>query len=159
MSQTLKHIETTLKAAYITALEADATFQSAIGTDGAGDYKIYDSVPADTQTPYAYFASFTDIDTPTTKDVRGHECTLTITVVRRYNAEEGGWADVSTIVNAITQVICPAARNESLDLSASNLKMVTSKLDNVTDFTRPNSKGGKLFGISVRFRHLIYQIA
>ncbi len=159
MSQTLKHIETNLKAAYITALEADSTFQSVIGTDSAGDYKIYDSVPADVDTPYAYFSSFTDIDTPTTKDVRGHNCTLTIVIIRRYNGEEGGFADVSTIANAITQVICPVARNESLDLSASNLKMVTSELDNMTDFTRPNSKGGKLFGISLRFRHIIYQTA
>ncbi len=153
-----KDLHLSLRTAYVTAMESSAALLALLGDNKGGqDNAIYDSVPADTLEPYIYFGGFTSNDAPTAKTIRGYDVTITLIVVTKFTGEGGGNKDSDDIVNEIMQVIMPAQRNEPLDLSADNFKMIQSSLDNSITFLKKN-QGGKQFSRSLRFRHTIFQI-
>src|SRR5690554_6251444 len=135
----MKHSGNPLQVAYFTLLDA-------------GNYPVYDEVPANAEYPYIQIGdnTFTDY---TDKTNLGQEVTQTLWVVDRFEQAFGSRINV----NAITDFILGTVRQRPNPFNLTGFNVVTSTLDNA-NFRKERTDTHTYYRMEIRIRHLIEQL-
>jgi len=137
-----KDSTTELQVAYYTLLNTNVTLS---GTP----VPVYDEVPANATYPHIHFGETTLVDN-STKSTFMDEVTFSMSVVDRFQADNGSRAKINSCVNQVKEII----RARPVPFSLSSFNVITSVVDN--DLSRKERTSTYTYFIrELRFRHII----